>query len=77
MSPLPEIEQPGPKWRKNDGKQPRGTRGKRVRVVLTNGIASVDSIAPGAAAGWAADGKGGCRWTLTGHPFDIAWFLVL
>jgi hypothetical protein len=27
--------------------------------------------------GWAADGKGGCRWSLTGSPFDIAEYEVI
>ena len=26
---------------------------------------------------WPADGKGGCRWTLTGHPYDIAEYQVV
>ena len=27
--------------------------------------------------GWAADGRGGCRWTLTGSDHDIAEYAVI
>ena len=56
-------------FRENTGRMPRRAAGKRVKVVLANGrIAEGD---------WAADGRAGCRWTITGHPFDIAgWKLV-
>jgi hypothetical protein len=78
---LPEVPKPGPKWRQNEGypsgKIPKGTRGKRVQVVMANGQMGKESGVSTAPPGWAADGKGGCRWTLAGSPFDIAWFLVL
>lgn len=27
--------------------------------------------------GWPATGRGACRWTLTGHPFDIEFYEVI
>jgi hypothetical protein len=56
-------------WVKNDGRMPSIAAGKRVRVRLRNGMCPPES--------WAADGKLGCRWSLTGHPFDILEFEVL
>lgn len=55
--------------RTNPGHCPREAAGKRVRVVLRNGMRPAES--------WAADGKTGCRWTLEGHPFDIAEYEVI
>lgn len=52
----------------NLGRLPEEAEGKRVRVRLRNG--SVHS-------GWAADGRSGCRWSLTGSPFDIVEYQVL
>ena len=52
----------------NLGYCPAEAAGKRVRVVLANGQTPKES--------WPADGKSGCRWTLTGHPFDIAEYEV-
>jgi hypothetical protein len=37
--------------------------GKRVFVRLRSGIMPKES--------WPADGRGGARWTLEDHPFDI------
>ncbi len=52
------------KWRPNEaGKQPPRTSGKRVKVRLRNGMEPPSA--------WPADGKGGCRWSLPGGPFDI------
>jgi hypothetical protein len=45
------------------GRCPREAQGKRVRVTLRNGMRPPES--------WPADGKGACRWTLTGDEFDI------
>ena len=54
---------------KNDGHMPRDAAGKRVRVKLANGMEPKEA--------WPADGKFGCRWSLTGHHFDIAeWELA-
>ena len=49
------------KW--NEGKMPRGVKGKRVRVVLRNGMRPEES--------WPADGPTGCDWALTGSDWDI------
>lgn len=53
--------------RPNPGHLPEEAIGKRVRVRLVNGEQH----------DWPADGKGGCSWAITGHPFDIAEFEVL
>lgn len=54
--------------KRNPGHLPPEAVGKRVNVRLANGAVGRD---------WPADGKGGCRWSITGHPFDIAEFEVL
>lgn len=59
--------------RKNPGYCPAEAQGKRVHVVLRNGY-DTRGKEP---AGWAATDKGACRWTLTGHPFDIEEFEVI
>lgn len=56
-------------WVTNLGELPRFAVGRRVRVRLRNGLQPVES--------WAADGKGGCRWTIEKHPFDIEFFEVI
>lgn len=53
--------------RPNPGHLPEDAIGKRVRVRLVNGETH----------DWPADGKGGCSWKITGHPFDIASYEVL
>jgi len=53
----------------NPGHLPRDAENKRVNVILRNGERAESS--------WPADGRGGCRWTLTGHPFDIAQYEVV
>ena len=61
----------------NPGHLPARAIGKRVRVLLANGrIGSTDDN-PMSPPGWAADGRGGCRWTITGSPFDIKNFEVI
>lgn len=56
---------------RSPGYCPSIARGKRVRGILANG-------APfGSPAGWPADGKAACRWTRTGHPFDIEQYEVV
>lgn len=71
------------KWLDNPGYQPKEARGKRVRVVLAKDLEEMrepiydDHFNPMSPPGWAADGKGGCRWTFTDHPFDIAKYLIL
>lgn len=51
--------------------------GKRVRVVLANGRRGRSDDSPTSPPGWAADDRAGCRWTRTGHPFDIAAYEVI
>ncbi len=51
----------------NPGHLPPEAAGKRVRVVLRYG----------GVRQWPADGRGGCRWTLTGSPFDILHYEVI
>lgn len=51
----------------NPGFCPLEAEGKRVRVKLANGHVGE----------WAADGRGGCRWTIEGHEHDIAEYEVI
>lgn len=61
----------------NPGHCPDDAIGKRVRVRLAHGgIGAVDN-SPITAPGWAAEGRGGCRWSLTGDRFDIAEYEVV
>lgn len=62
---LPKIDGMLP----NPGRLPAEAAGKRVIVELCNGIISKGD--------WAADGQNGCRWTLTGNGWDIAFYEVL
>jgi hypothetical protein len=62
-------------WRENPGRQPRGTEGKYVRVRLRGGQGVLEGLQP--AEAWPADGRHGCRWTLTGHPSDIVAYEVV
>lgn len=53
----------------NLGSCPPHAKGKHVRVVLRNGLRPAE--------GWAADGRGGCDWSLRNRPFDIMeWEIV-
>lgn len=54
--------------KRNCGHLPAEAEGKRVRGTLRNGDAFT---------GWPADGRGACRWSLTGCPFDIAFYEVM
>lgn len=76
MSDLPPLP---PGFEPNTaGTIPAKARGKRVVVQLRNGsICGRDPVHSAAPSGWAADGKGGCRWSLKNGPFDIAAFKVL
>ena len=58
-----------PAVKQNRGSCPAEAEGRRVNVVLRNGERSNGS--------WPADGRVGCRWTLTGHPFDIDRYEVV
>lgn len=63
------------------GRCPAEAVGKRVVVELANGkVEGVEPVTAAHAAGWAASAKGknpGCRWSLIGDPFDIAFYRVL
>lgn len=54
--------------KRNPGLLPTEAVGKRVRVRLRNGNVGEN---------WAADGRSGCRWSLTGNAFDIVEFEVI
>jgi hypothetical protein len=62
----------------NPGHCPDEARGKRVVVQLrmggVHGRELVSAVTP---AGWAADDRGACRWTLTGDAADIVGYQVL
>ena len=61
------------KMPRNAGKCPEKAYGRRVRVQLVNGYDSKVKEP----TGWAASGAGACNWSLTGDPFDIAfWELI-
>lgn len=53
----------------NLGRRPESAAGKRVKVMLRNGMHPAES--------WAADGRAGCTWALRGHPFDITHFQIV
>ena len=61
----------------NPGHLPKEAEGKRVRVQLAHGGIGKCDDNPMSPPGWAADGKGGCRWSITGSRFDIAAYEVL
>lgn len=56
--------------KRNPGFCPAEARDKRVTGTLRNG----DRFG---LPGWPADGRTGCRWSLTGHPHDIEFYEVL
>ena len=61
----------------NPGHLPEEAIGKRVRVVMAHGRPGKADDNPMSPPGWAADGRGGCRWTLSGSRFDIAEYEVI
>lgn len=64
--------------RENKGFCPAEAKGKRIRGVLRNGMPfGFEPVANAVPDGWAADGKLGCDWRLTGHAFDIVQFEVV
>lgn len=65
-------------WKENAGTCPASAKGKRVEVELRNGTKhGLKPVSASAPRGWLADGRGGCRWTLTGHPFDIVRYRII
>jgi hypothetical protein len=61
----------------NPGYCPHEATGKRIRARLANGQIGKSDDNVMSPPGWAADGKHGCRWSLSDHPFDIAEYEVL
>lgn len=65
-------------WQENAGTCPARAMGKRVAVILRNGsVCGENPVANGSPAGWPADGKGACRWSLEGSDFDIVKYRIL
>jgi hypothetical protein len=59
----------------NPGRCPPEAYGKRVIVKLANGrICGRNQVGPTSPIGWAAETT---RWSITGHPFDIANYEVV
>jgi hypothetical protein len=62
----------------NRGKCPKEAIGKRVIVNLANGrVCGREAVSSATPVGWAADGKSGCRWSISGSEWDIANYQVL
>ncbi len=61
----------------NPGHCPAEAEGKRVRVRLAHGGIGHTDPNPMSPPGWPADGRFGCRWTITGSRFDIAEYEVI
>lgn len=61
----------------NPGRLPEEARGKRIRARLAHGGIGACDDNPMSPPGWAADGKGACRWSITGSPFDIKEYEVI
>ncbi|EPR09904.1 hypothetical protein M527_07205 [Sphingobium indicum IP26] len=61
----------------NPGHCPAEAEGKRVRVWLAHGREASHDDNPMGPPGWAADGRSGCSWELTGSPFDITFYEVI
>ena len=61
----------------NPGHCPAEAEGKRVIVRLAHGGIGKADPNPMSPPGWAADGRGGCSWAITGSEFDIAEYEVI
>lgn len=63
------------------GRCPPSAVGKRVRVILRCRFPEEpvysDANTQAVPGGWAADGRGGCRWTLTDSLWDIVAYRVM
>lgn len=65
-------------FKRNQGRCPDEAIDKRVEVILANGSHIDPNVnGPGYPNGWAASGKGRCRWSLTNQPWDIEFYRVL
>lgn len=74
--------QPGFTANTGSGRVPLKAKGKRVAVQLRNGRIITDPVNKDTPPGWAADGKGGCRWDFLpddhhARAFDIVAYKVL
>ena len=58
----------------NRGTLPSEAIGNRVRARMAGTPRGRLDTGPD---GWAADGRAGCRWSLTNSPFDIAEYEVI
>ena len=73
-----QVEPTTPGMKMNHGYIPAEARGKRVIVELRSGrVCGREQVSPTAPLGWAADGKDGCRWSLTGDDWDIVGYEVI
>lgn len=61
----------------NPGYCPADAEGKRVRAWLAHGREGSCDDNPMSPPGWAADGRTGCNWAITGSQFDIAFYQVI
>ncbi len=66
-----------PGFRRNPGRCPDEAVGKRVLVAQMTGELGRADDNPMSPAGWAADGRGGCAWTLDGSPWNIDQYRVI
>lgn len=73
------FEQPEPPrgFLPNPSFCPTLAEGKRVRAHLANGQMGKSDGGSTVPDGWAADGRNGCRWRITGSDFDIAFYQVI
>lgn len=62
----------------NHGRCPLEAEGKRIRGVLRNGTRfGFEPVANAVPAGWAADGKGACNWSLDLGDWSISEWEVI
>lgn len=66
-----------PGWSRNAGRRPPNSAGKRALVILATGKEPRYDDNPMSPPGWAVDGKGAARWTITGDPWDIVFYKLI
>ena len=76
------LTPPGFTENTGSGRVPLRAKGKRVAVQLRNGSVITEPVNKDTPPGWAADGKGGCRWSFLdpddpAAAFDIVAYKVL
>jgi hypothetical protein len=67
-------------FKPNPGKCPKAAEGKRVRVILRHSMEEPpysDANTQAVPGGWAADGRGGCRWSIINSPWDILFYRIM